>query len=129
MDIYLVGIVVISIIVMLSMMTHGFHTGFAHELTTLVSLVAAIFVILLISGIVNGWRSGSASNLAVGLILLVIFGVVYRLIKIFMTSINFIAGLPVIHWLDSALGLVCGFMEGFAILYVLEYFLRNYLLA
>lgn len=129
MDIYVVGIALVAIIIMLSMMTHGFHTGFAHELTSLISLVAAIFVILLISGIIEGWRSGSASNLAVGLILLVIFGVVYRIVKVCMVSINFIANLPVIHWLDSALGLVCGFVEGFAILYVIEYFLRNYLLA
>lgn len=129
MDIYVIGIALFCIIVMLSMMTNGFHKGFAHEVSSLISLAAAIFVILLIAGIIEGYRNGSASNLAIGLLLLVIFGVIYRLIKIFMSSINFIAGLPVIHWLDSILGLAAGLVEGFAILYLLEYLMRNFLLA
>lgn len=129
MDLYIVGVAVIMLIVMIAMMTHGFHTGFARELTGLVSLIASIAVILLIAGIVQGFRSGSASNLAIGLILLVVFGVIYRIIHMFIASINFIARLPLINWLDSALGLIAGFVEGFAILYVFEYFLRNFLLA
>lgn len=117
------------IAVLVAMMTHGFHSGFAHEISGLVSLIASIFVILLIAGVIQGLRSGKASNLAVGIILLVVFGAIYRIIHIFISSVNFIARLPLINWLDSALGLVAGLLEGFAILYVLEYFLRNYLLA
>lgn len=129
MDIYVVGIVVISIAILLAMMTHGFHKGFADEIKGLVTLVASIFVILLIAGIVEGLRGGSASNLTIGLVLLVLFGAIYRFIRIFVTSLHVIAHLPIISWLDSALGLVTGLIEGFAILYVMEYFLRNFLLA
>lgn len=129
MDIYVVGLAAIALIIMLSMMTHGFRTGFAREVTGLISLVATLFIILLLGGIVDGFRDKSASNLAIGLVLLLLFGVIFRVIHIFMTSVNFIARLPLIRWLDSALGLVTGLLEGFAILYALEYFLRNYLLA
>lgn len=129
MDIYVIGIALFCIIVLLAMMTKGFHQGFVHEITTLISLGAAIFVILLISGIISGFKRGSASNMAIGIILVLIFGVIYRLLKVLLGSINFIADLPLIRWVDSALGLVCGFVEGFALLYLLEYLLRNFLLA
>lgn len=125
----MIGLALIALAVMLAMMTHGYKRGFAKEVNGLISLGASIFVILLLAGIVEGLRSGSASNLAVGLILLVLFGVIYRYIHLFVTSLNFIANLPIIHSLDSAAGLLAGLLEGFAILYVAEYFLRNFLLA
>lgn len=128
-DVYAVGIVIVMVVIMLATMTHGFHKGFAREISGFVSLIAAMFVILLIAGVTQGFRTANASNLAVGLILFVVFGAIYKIIHLFVTSMNFIAGLPVISWLDSALGLVVGLLEGFAILYILEYFMRNYLLA
>lgn len=129
MDLYVAGIVVVSLIIMIGMMTHGYHTGFVREVTGLISLVASTLVILLIAGIVEGFRSGNTSGLVVGLILLVIFGVIWRFLHMCISSINFIARLPIIHWLDAVLGLFTGLLEGFAVLYVLEYFLRNFLLA
>lgn len=128
-DIYVVVIVIVSIVILLAMMTHGFHNGAAKELSGIVSLIASLFVLFLLTGIITGLRNGSASNLAIGIIMLILFGIVYRCVHLFVTSINFIAHLPLISWLDHGLGLAAGLFEGFVILYLVEYFLRNYLLA
>ena len=125
---YIPLILLVSALVLLGSTVYGYHRGLASELSGLLSLIAAGFVILLIAGIVEEHGSGRVSSLLTGGILLILLAIVYRLIHVLMTSINILAKLPIIHGIDAFLGGVIGFLEGFALLYLMEYFLRTFIL-
>ena len=118
-NVYLALIAAVSIAVLLIFMNHGIRRGFAKELKAVLSLGAGIGVIMLLSGVFAGFRTGKTANLILCVVLLAVFGIVYRLVHLLVSGIGLIARLPIICWLDSALGLV---------LYLLEYLLKNFLL-
>lgn len=125
---YIILILAIDVLAMIAMTIHGWHKGFARLVSKVASLIAAIAVVMLISSIVSGYQKGNASNLIVGILLLIIMGVAYKVIHAILTSIRILAGLPILAGLDKVLGAAIGFLEGFAILYIGEYMLRMYLL-
>ena len=127
-NVYLALIAAVSIAVLLIFMNHGIRRGFAKELKAVLSLGAGIGVIMLLSGVFPGFRTGKTANLILCVVLLVVFGIVYRLVHLLVSGIGLIARLPIICWLDSALGLAAGLLEGFGVLYLLEYLLKNFLL-
>lgn len=128
MNIYLIGIILFSILILLGGLVNGYHKGLAREASVLISMLAAIFVILMLAGLIEGLRSKDAPGILIGMIMLVLFGVIYKIVHILLTSIKIVSRLPVIRGLDNILGAAFGFTEGFLILYVLEYVLRTYIL-
>ncbi len=125
---YIVLILAADVLILAGMTIHGAHQGFARLISKAISLIASIAVVILLSSIVNGYRSGSTSNLLVGVLMLAILGVVYKIIHAMLTSIRFLAGLPILAGVDKVFGTALGFLEGFAVLYIGEYLLRMYLL-
>lgn len=125
---YIVLILAADVLILAGMTIHGAHLGFAGLISKVISLIASIAVVILLSSIVNGYRSGSTSNLLVGVLMLIILGVVYKIIHAILTSIRFLAGLPILAGVDKVFGTALGFLEGFAVLYIGEYLLRMYLL-
>lgn len=113
---------------MIGMTIHGAHKGFAALFSKTVSLLTAVIVVVQLSGIVNNYRTGSGSDVLIGILMLVMLGVVYKIMHAILKSIRFIAGLPVLSGADKVLGVILGFCEGFLILYIAEYLLRMYLL-
>ena len=125
---YIILILAADVVVLAGMTVHGCRQGFAGTISRVISLIASIAVIMLVSSIVQGYQNGNTSNLIIGILLLIIMGAVYKLIHAVLTSIRFLAGLPILGGLDKILGIAAGFIEGFAILYAAEYLLRMYLL-
>lgn len=125
---YLVLILAADVLILIGMTIHGARQGFARLFSKVVSLIASIAVVILLSSVVNGYRSGDSSNFLLGIVFLVVLGAVYKIIHTLILSIRFLAGLPILAGVDHVLGVVIGFMEGFAILYIGEYLLRMYLL-
>ena len=125
---YIVLILAADVLILAGMTIHVAHQGFARLISKAISLIASIAVVILLSSIVNGYRSGSTSNLLVGVLMLAILGVVYKIIHAILTSIRFLAGLPILAGVDKVFGTALGFLEGFAVLYIGEYLLRMYLL-
>ncbi len=117
-----------DVLVLVGMTIHGAHTGFAKLISKVISLMVSIAVVILLSSLVNGYRKGDTSNFLIGVLFLIILGALYKLVHALLTSIRFLAGLPILAGVDKILGVVAGFLEGFAILYIAEYLLRVYLL-
>ena len=128
MNIYFWIFCIASVIVLMSCMTTGFQKGLVREFNAWISLLAAVVSVLLLSRIVDSIRIESLSKGAEGIILLGILAGAYKLYKLFFTSLDLIAGLPFIRAIDKALGLVMGLIQGFTLLYLIEYLMRNYLL-
>lgn len=125
---YIILILAVDAAVLMVMTLQGAKRGFADTFSRVFSLIAAIAVVVLISSVIHGYRNGNLSNLIIGILLLIVLGAVYKLIHAVLTSIRFLAALPVLGIVDKVLGLVVGFLEGFALLYIAEYLLRMYLL-
>lgn len=125
---YIILILAVDAAVLIGMTVHGAGKGFAEAFSKGISFIAAVVVVVLLSSMVHGYRNGELSNLVIGGLLLVILGTVYKLVHVVLTSIRFLAELPVLKGIDKLLGAVMGFLEGFAILYITEYLLRLYLL-
>lgn len=125
---YIILILAADLLILIGMTIHGARAGFAGLISKVISLMVSIVVVVLLSSIVNGYRTGDTSNFLIGILFLVILGVLYKLIHAILTSIRFLAGLPILTGVDKILGIIAGFLEGFAILYIAEYLLRMYLL-
>lgn len=120
--------IIIGMIVLMRGMTKGFRRGFAEEFDVWISMVAAILCLMLVSGIVDSYRKESLTDVMGGIVMLVVFGVAYKLFHMLFGSIRLIAKLPLIRIVDKVLGLLMGLVTGFTTLYVAEYILRNYVL-
>lgn len=125
---YIILILAADILVLAGMTIHGAHAGFAKMVSKVISLMVSITVVLLLSSVVNGYRKGDTSNFLIGVLFLIILGALYKLVHALLTSIRFLAGLPILAGVDKILGVAAGFLEGFAMLYIAEYLLRVYLL-
>lgn len=128
MDSYIILIILVDLAVMIGMTVHGWRKGFARLLTEAISLIVSVAVITMISSVMGLWDSGDTSGAVFGVVMLIGLGICYKLVKLILGSIRILSNLPVIHGLNKLLGLIVGFVEGFAILYFLEYILRAYLL-
>ncbi|MEE8815836.1 MAG: CvpA family protein [Lachnospiraceae bacterium] len=128
MNLYVILIVAVSILLEIGFCVRGFHKGFAHEISAVLSLIFSAVIVVLLSGLLKNITRNSIIGIIWTVIVLIIFIICYRLIHGFLEAINFIAKLPLIRWLDGGLGVVIGFIEGFAILYLIEYLLRNFIL-
>lgn len=125
---YIILILAVDAAVLIAMTLRGAKRGFAGTFSQVFSLAVAIVVVVLVSSVIHGYQNGDRSNLIIGILLLIVLGAVYKLIRAVLTSIRFLAALPILGIVDKALGLVIGFTEGFALLYIAEYLLRMYLL-
>ena len=130
MNIYFVVIIIASVATLLGSMNHGLKKGFANQFDVLVSLILAVCIASLLGNLWRNLHSASTSGggLLAGIVMLLFTVTLYKLFHLVFGGLDIIARLPVIRWLDSALGLLLGLIEGFVILYLLEYLLRNYLL-
>ena len=128
MTLYLIIFGLGSVAILMACMTRGFHNGLISELRTLLSVGCALGLMITMAGFVESFREAGLPSLAAGFILLLVFGIAYKLLSLLLSSIKIVVSLPVIRWIDAALGLFAGLLEGFAVLYLLEYLLRHYLL-
>ena len=130
MNIYFFVIIIASVAILLGSMNRGLKKGFANRFDVLVSLVLSACIAGLLGNLWKNLRAESTSGggLLAGIVMLLFTVTLFKLFHLVFSGLDLIARLPIIRWLDSAMGLVLGLIEGFVILYLLEYLLRNYLL-
>ena len=114
---YEIILMIIAIAVLMGFMTHGFKKG------------AALLILYLLTTAWNNFMTEHLGAIFSTILMIVIVVLAYKLLHIFFAGINILAKLPVINWLDKGLGFVVGIIEGFVVLYILEYLLIHYLLA
>ena len=116
------------VILMVWMMIRGFKKGMAKELSGLVALFAAFVVLALGIMLVASFSEGEMTNTLYSVILLVVFGLAYGIVKFILRSAKAVSSLPIIHFADSVLGIGVGFCK--AVLFIWIFFMLcagNYL--
>lgn len=107
------------VILMVWMMIRGFKKGMAKELSGLVALFAAFVVLALGIMLVASFSEGEMTNTLYSVILLVVFGLAYGIVKFILRSAKAVSSLPIIHFVDSVLGIGVGFCKAVLFIWII----------
>ena len=113
-NVTLLGVIVLS----LGMMIRGYKKGIAKELSGLVALFAAFVVLALAIMLVSSFTQGEVTNTIYTVILLVVFGLVYGMIKFVLRSAKVVSKLPIINFFDSVLGIGVGLCKAVLVIWI-----------
>lgn len=89
----------------------GGKHGMASEVTKLISLLVMLVVAALCLMIYESTKSGNVRNIVISVILLVMIGIVFSLLKILLKSWKTVMKLPGLSALDHFLGVITGVAE------------------
>lgn len=106
------------VILMVWMMIRGFKKGMAKELSGLVALFAAFVVLALGIMLVASFSQGEMTNTLYSVILLVLFGLAYGIVKFILRSAKVVSKLPIINFFDSVLGIGVGLCKAILIIWI-----------
>lgn len=98
---------------------HGFRRGMTKEIAGLVAWMVTLFVMSMILMIYSRFRAEETGSAIASIILLLIVGLIYGVVRMFFKSVHAISRLPIFHFLDQLLGGVIGFGEGILIIWLL----------
>lgn len=106
------------VILMVWMMIRGYKKGMAKELSGLVALFAAFVVLALGIMLVASFKQGEMTNTVYSVILLIVFGLAYGIVKIILRSAKVVSKLPIIHFFDSVLGIGVGLCKAVLVIWI-----------
>lgn len=109
----------VSIVIVIGAMVGGYKHGMVKEITGVVALGAGLLVIALGIMLFSSFSRGEVTNTVYTVILLVLFGVVYGIVKFLLRSAKAVSHLPILHFLNSVLGIGFGFCKGILVLWLL----------
>lgn len=109
---------IVVILLAVYMMARGWKKGFTRELSGVIALAAALFVLAMMYMLFSSFQAGEASNVMYSVIFLVIFGVVYGVVKFFVNSAKALSHLPIVHFLDKVLGIAAGAIKAILIVWL-----------
>ncbi len=110
---------ILVILIIIFAAVHGFKKGIIKEIDGMISLVVTLFVMSLVIMLYTSFRNNKEGNMVFTIILLVLVGVIYSIIRFVLKPAKFIAKLPLFRFLDQLLGFVIGVMEGFLAVWLL----------
>ena len=100
------------------MMIRGFKKGMAKELSGLVALFAAFVVLALAIMLVSSFTEGEMTNTLYSVILLILFGLAYGIVKFILRSAKVVSKLPIINFFDSVLGIGVGLCKAVLVIWI-----------
>ena len=109
----------VSIVIVIATMMGGYKHGMVKEITGVVALGAGLLVIALGIMLFSSFSRGEVTNTVYTVILLVLFGVVYGIVKFLLRSAKAVSRLPILNFLNSVLGAGVGFCKGILVLWIL----------
>lgn len=122
---YYVALIIVALI-FIWRITTGFKKGMVQEIVSLIAMVAAGVCVVLILAAIGSYIDKEIGQVIQMVLVLAVVCLVYRLINILFTSLELIAKLPVISWVDKLLGAAIGFAEAVVIVGLLVYLIKNW---
>ena len=110
---------IIVLLILILAAVHGYKKGITKELSGLISWAVTLFVIALVIMLYTSFQNNEGRNTIFTIILLIIVGMIYSVVRFVLKPAKFIAKLPLFHFLDQILGLVIGIGEGILIVWLL----------
>lgn len=122
---YYAALIIIALIFIWRMIA-GFRKGMVQELISLVAMAVAGVCVVLILGAIGSYLDKEIAQVVKMVAVLLAVCLVYRLVNVLFTSLQLIAKLPIVRWLDKALGIVVGFAEAGLMVMVFIHVLKNW---
>lgn len=122
---YYVALIIVALI-FIWRITTGFKKGMVQEIVSLIAMVVAGVCVVLILAAIGSYIDKEIGQVIQMVLVLAVICLVYRLINILFTSLELIAKLPVISWVDKLLGAAIGFAEAVVIVGLLVYLIKNW---
>lgn len=109
----------------------GFRRGFAKAVSNFIASVATLFMLGLFLRIYYSYSKGQAMDFIISIVVLIIFGAIYGVLRILIKSVKAISNLPIIAGIDKILGTILGLVLVIAIFHLVARasamgFLGNY---
>lgn len=114
-----INITLLCVIVLtLVLIVHGYKKGMTREISGLVALFAGLFVIAIAIMLTTSFSAGEMTNTVYSVILLVLFGAAYGIVKFLLRSAKAVSNLPILHFLDCVMGSVIGVLKSLVIVWI-----------
>jgi len=96
------------VIVAIAGINIGAKIGFAKGLSDAIAFVVVMLVLRVVLIIYHGYTNGRTMDVVFAVIVLAVLGLIYGLVRALLGSVKMISGLPVIKFVDKALGAAVG---------------------
>lgn len=108
----------VVVVLIVWMMIRGYKKGMTKGLASLIALFAAFVVLALAIMLVSSFSQGEMTNTLYSVILLVLFGLAYGIVKFILRSAKAISSLPIISFVDSVLGIGIGLCKAVLVIWI-----------
>ncbi len=105
---YLLMIVILAFI---WRMAAGYKQGMVKELKSFITFLVSAVSIAMICKAVNSYFHSDGMGMAISIMLLIVVGIGFKILKLVFFSAETIVKLPVIHFADKVLGIAMGAIE------------------
>lgn len=102
-----VTLIVLAIMVIVGICL-GWKKGFAKTFAGFISLLATMFMLGIFLRIYYTYTNGQVLDTVMAVVVLVVLGAVYGILRLILKSVKAIANLPIIAIIDRLLGIVLG---------------------
>ena len=120
----LLGVILLTLLLLIQ----GFKKGMAKEVSGLVALIAGLFVLAVGLMIYTSFLAGRIVHTVFAVILLIVFGIVYGIVRLVLRSAKAVSRLPILNFLDSVMGSVVGVGESLIMVWIVFLLCENNLL-
>lgn len=104
----------------------GYKRGMVKELQAFVTLLVTSASIILVCKTITAYKEADTIIMVINILLLIILGICFSILKLVFFSAKAIVKLPVIHLADKILGIVMGAAEVVFIIWALCLFLDTF---
>ncbi len=106
----------------------GMKEGAVHEIRVMMSTICAALCFELAASIFKSHATGEGSSVFIGILLLIVVGVAYRLFSMLFGVLNILSRLPLIRVADNLLGIIFGAISAIVTIYVVDAVLRYFVM-
>lgn len=104
-----ITLAVTALVFLLGMYIGGMK-GFADSVAGFVALAVAVFMLIIFIRIISAYGKGDIKETIIAVVVLIILGIVYSILKVVTKSIQAVAELPILGAVDKILGAALGFL-------------------
>ena len=119
-------ILAVVIVIILLFAYRGHSKGIAKEIASLVSVVLSLLGLALIIRIIGSYTADNVSGIVQAVIFLVVLAFLAQIFRLLFASIKVITKIPIIHGLDSFVGMLVGIAEGVLMVWALFIVIEKY---
>lgn len=116
-------LILILLLLLIWRVKRGYRLGLVKEITSMVAIAAGLVSLFLFMLLYCSYESKTWGTTVVVAIMLIVFGVGYKIGKLILLPLRGLTALPILKTLDKLLGAAAGIVEFIAIAYAMQYVL------